>query len=233
MAVDIFQAAYILHSRQYTDSRVIVELLCEQAGKTSVVARPSKKQHAVLVPFQRLQVCLHGSGGLKTLSRFESDMGCPYPLKGKMLYCGFYVNELVQRALPEADPHSHIFSHYELCLKSLAELDTLSDAELPLRQFEFQLLEELGIGWDYRYCAVSGRPIDEEKHYQLDLERGFCQVEEAEDFSRGVFSGKKILALASESFQNKAAMQAAKAICRMALAPVIGSKPLKSRELFI
>jgi DNA repair protein RecO (recombination protein O) len=49
--------------------------------------------------------------------------------------------------------------------------------------------------------------------------------------TRGYYSGELLLAIGSRQFDQPSRL-AAKYLCRQALSPLLGNKPLKSRELF-
>ena len=94
--------------------------------------------------FQCLSISFKGKGDLKSLSQWEiSDE--PRRLLGNDLVMAMYVNELIQRLLPEGDEHSEIFESYWSYIRSISSLDA-SAKEYALRIFENQLLQDLGYG---------------------------------------------------------------------------------------
>ena len=122
-------------------------------------------------------------------------------------------------------PHSGLFPLYQ---QTLVELLEQHELEVVLRRFELQLLDALGYGYDFATDAVSGETVVAEGYYRFDPEQG-CHREMGDP--AGCFPGESLLAIASGDF-SKAVRPAAKRICRMALQPLLGDKPLKSRELF-
>ncbi len=236
------EPAYILHSRPYRDSSLILELLTPERGRIGCVARGARRdkqrrQHS-LQPFSPLLVSLLGRGDLKTLGPVE-NAGASLWLKGRAVYAGLYANELLVRLLPVGEAQYAVFAAYQTLLQSLAALDGGSSEQLeaPLRRFELQLLYQLGSCPELGYCAATEGPVRADGSYRLESETGFVPVVRREDARYGVgeFAGAELLALARavDSGEMAAALlPAAKRLTRLLLAPLLGDRPLQSRELF-
>ncbi|AWF82110.1 DNA repair protein RecO [Microbulbifer sp. A4B17] len=236
------QPAYILHSRPYKDSSLILELFTPDHGRLGCVARGARRdkqrRQQALQPFTPLLVTLMGSGSLKTLGPVE-NVGVPLWLKGRAVYAGLYANELMVRLLPEGEAHYTLFAAYQSLLESLSELEGLSNFELegPLRRFELQLLLELGTCPSLNVCSPQGDSISERGVYRLDVERGLIPVHRSSDESLGelYFSGVELLGMDSAMNEGRwpsEALAPAKRLTRLLLQAVLGDKPLQSRELF-
>ncbi len=234
MRVDL-EAAFVLHTRNFTDSRVLVELLCSDHGRISAVARSGRKggRFGLLRPFQPVLVSWQGKSDLKSLVHTESA-GPGISLKSNSLYCGIYLNELLVRVLAVADPQPVLFLAYQ---KALEQLAWDEDMETVLRGFELDLLTELGYGVPLDVDAGSGESIDANSDYVYTAANGFTVL------PPGVpapgpgnadhrFRGEAILAIGRRNFTEAGVRSAAKRLCRLALEPLLGGKPLKSRELF-
>ncbi|MCG7548270.1 DNA repair protein RecO C-terminal domain-containing protein [Pseudoalteromonas sp. Of7M-16] len=242
-----FRQAYLLHRRPYRDSQVMLNMLVEGVGQLSMLARikgkRAVKQNAALQPFTCLLVRYAGKYDLKYLNDFEIQSP-PLMFKGTHLYCAFYLNELSHRIIPINEPLDHVFCLYQDHLKRLYSdgdngLAIKVNSQQPkkpknseqieeiLRTYEFKLLYELGVGVEFDYDAF-GTPIDEGSYYQFVREVGFCP---SEDIHRS-FSGKTLLAIAHGDYGSVVSRRQAKALSRYLLKPLLGNKPLKSRELF-
>jgi DNA repair protein RecO (recombination protein O) len=127
------------------------------------------------------------------------------------------------------DAHEDIFLLYEHSLQRLAAQHPL---EPILRQFELHLLESLGYGIDLTMDAKSIEPLVAELNYCLDPAQGFYAADESVPVNF-LFSGEHIAALAAGDFSTPETRQTAKRITRTLLRPLLGNKPLKSRELFV
>ena len=228
------QPAYILHTRNYRDSSLIVDFLTPDYGRVSGVvkgvrsnSKSAKQRRSIIQPFVSLLISWSGKSELKTITQFESR-GVPIALQGKRLFSGLYVNELLSRLLQSDEQHSEIYTLYEWVTKSLLDHSTI---DVVLRHFELSLLSELGYGFDMSADVESGQALVADQLYHFYPDRGFVLAETASLPAATIFQGKDILAIASADF-NGQARRAAKQLCRQALQAHLGSKPLRSRELF-
>lgn len=225
--------AFLIHSRNYSDSRTLVELLTRDYGRVSAVRRfnrKSLKQYGVQA-FTPLIVSWSGKTALKTLVLVEAA-AAPITLQSECLYCGFYLNEVIQRCLPQDDPCEAVYELYHRALKAIASSgDDRSLLEAQLREFELGLLEALGFGIDF-YADVSGAEITEGAYYRFVEGEGFYTVVLENTRDASVFPAEVLLAIRERHF-NGDTLPYAKRLCRQAMVPLLGSRPLKSRELFI
>jgi DNA repair protein RecO (recombination protein O) len=226
--------AYVLHLRPYTDSRVILELLTTLSGVVHAVARtPGKRDRAKFESFQPLNIELSGASELKTLRVCESLFETPLNLSGLSLFCGLYINELMQRLLPLGEPFPDIFSYYEAMLKFLSLGATQAEIESALRKMEFFVLAQLGFGIDFSMCSVSDVAVEARCFYVYDPTNGFSIANQNAAVGREkLMPGAHLLALAAGELTDPEVLKSAKYIARRALAPLLGNRPLKSRELF-
>lgn len=231
------QPAYILHTRPYRDTSLLVDFLTPEFGRVSAVARGvrQRKGHKrqLLNPFCRLLVSWQGRTDLKLLTSFESDNHY-VQLHGNYLYSGFYLNELLVRLLPEMDSHNTLFLDYETSLHALSQADASEPFALEpvLRKFEFHLLAELGYAVDFTHDARSHFPIDPAGLYACDIQEGFFAAVALAP-SQQFIKGECLLAIAADDYREPETRITAKRLTRMMLKPLLGARPLKSRELFL
>lgn len=236
------QPAYILHSRPYQDSSLILELLTPESGRISCVARGGRRdkqrRQRALQPFAPLLVTLLGKGSLKTLGPME-NAGNALWLRGKAVYAGLYANELLIRLLAEGEAQLKVFAHYQLLLSHLALLSGESSAELeaPLRQFELKLLAELGSCPQLNCCGDTGAALIEDGAYQVRADTGLIPVFRAVDerLRADEFRSVALLGLHGVIQGNSISptlLPAAKRLTRLLLHPLLADRPLRSRELF-
>ncbi|MFQ0971711.1 MULTISPECIES: DNA repair protein RecO [unclassified Gilliamella] len=225
-----WQRAFILHTRSYTETSLLVDLFVENIGKVKVLAKGAKRKSSalkgMLQPFTPLIVQYSGQGEIKTLRQVEA-MSLALPLVSVFLYSAFYLNELLHRVLVAEAELPTLFDDY---LKSLQQLAQQVPAENVLRAFELSLLENLGYHVDFFHCCVTGDDIVKSMYYQYQSEKGFISSLLQNSIS---FTGEQVLALGKRQFDNIDTLKAAKRFTRMALKPYVGSKPFKSRELFL
>lgn len=225
------QPAYILHTRPYRDTSMLVDFFTPQFGRITAVVRGVRSRKTprrnLLNPFTRLLISFQGKTDLKLLTHFEAE-GTHFVLAAKHLFSGFYLNELLMRLLPEFDSHPDLYALYETSLQALR---AQQDLEPVLRHFEFELLNELGYGIHFEADAKSGLELSAASYYCLDPAMGFyCADMDTPPAIQ--FSGEHLRAVAARDFSRAEVRQSAKRISRILLKPLLGSKPLMSRELF-
>ncbi len=226
------QPAFVLHTRAYRDTSLLVDLWTRDAGRIGAVARGVRQRKGglrpLLNPFVPLLASWRGRTSLKTLTGAEAN-GRALRLQGQRLYSGLYVNELLVRLLPEGDPHPALYQRYLHSLEQLQSEEAL--LEPLLRRFELCLLAELGYAPDL-HRDVTGEPLQAGRLYRLEPHEGFVPVT-VQRQAQNVFAGAQLLAVATGDFAASDAAASAKRLTRILLAPLLGSRPLKSRELFV
>lgn len=225
--------AYILHTRTYTDSKLIIEFLTRSCGRIKVVAWvPSKKNRAQYQPFQLLNITFRGASELKTLIHCEVTPDRPkcLNLKGFSLFCAMYINELVQRVTPLDQEDDVLFVVYESALEAIATVNESVAREVILRRFELELLSALGYQIEFFKTGSTGKSIEAGRFYHYEVGAGFDELTVGSE-RKGV-AGEYILQIGSDDFSDPNTLKAAKQITRVALKPLLGERPLKSRELF-
>lgn len=225
-----WQRAFVLHSRPWSETSLLLDLFSEESGRVRVIAKGARSRRSnlkgALQPFTPLLVRWGGRGEVKTLRSAEA-VSLALPLNGISLYSGLYVNELVSRVLEQETRFSELFFDYLHCIQALA--GTNGSPEPALRRFELALLGHLGYGVDFLHCAGSGDEVSDTMTYRYREEKGFMASLVIDNSS---FTGHELKALAARDFPDSATLRAAKRFTRMALKPYLGGKPLKSRELF-
>ncbi len=222
--------AYVLHRRPYRETSYIVDFFTFEEGRVSAVAKGVKNsksdKKSLLQPFQHLRIQLSGKSDLKNLRHVESISPSLF-LVGNVLFCAMYVNELTNRVLPAGLASDGVFKAYELVLVAL---QSNSDMEMTLRRFEFALLDEMGLLPDFTTDVEYDQPVVENQYYHFHTDVGFVQVSDKRAGTNG-FPGSALLSLSQGEF-TPLSKKVAKVLCRDLLKPLIGDKPLKSRELF-
>ena len=146
---NVWLNAYVLHRRPYRETSYIVDFFTLEEGRVSAVAKGVKNsksdKKSLLQPFQHLRLQLSGKSELKNLRHVES-VSPSINLVGTALFCAMYVNELTNRVMPARLASDGVHNAYENALLSLRDE---SDIEVTLRQFEFALLDEMGLLPDF------------------------------------------------------------------------------------
>lgn len=195
-------AAYVLHSYDWSESSLIVELFTRSQGRVVVVAkgakRPTSNFRPLLLPFHPLAVWLSRAaaddeGEVKSLRAAEWAGGQPLPATSLM--SGFYLNELLLKGLARQDPHPALYDAYAETLATLAKPAAAPASSTPsapsavgaegggapagadaeaaaLRAFELVLLRELGWLPELDVATASAEPVVAERRYTLQPEAG-------------------------------------------------------------
>ncbi|CAG9414940.1 MULTISPECIES: DNA repair protein RecO [Providencia] len=225
-----WQRAFVLHSRPYSETSLLIDFFTEGEGKIRLLAKGARRNRSplrgCLQPFTPLLIRWSGKGEIKTLISAD-PVSLALPLSGTVLYSGLYLNELTARVIEFGTPYSALFFDYLQCLQILAGSERTPESAL--RQFELALLSYLGYGVDFLHCAGSGEPVTDAMTYRYREEKGFIGSLVIDQLT---FTGKQLKALAEREFPDADTLKAAKRFTRIALKPYLGGKPLKSRELF-
>ena len=153
------QSAYVLHSRPYRDTSLLIDFFTREHGLVGAVARGVRSAKSplkgVLLPFTPLFISFSLKKELAVLMHAESNRSM-HVLEGKQLFSAFYLNELLMKLLQRHDAHPQLYDYYH---QALCELSLEKNIEIPLRRFEKYLLSELGYGLNLVADAYSGKEI--------------------------------------------------------------------------
>jgi DNA repair protein RecO (recombination protein O) len=216
------QSAYVLHHHDWSESSLIVELFTREAGRIVAVAKGAKRPHsqlrAVLLPLQRISVNVNPprkaradvahdphESEVHLLRGAEWAGGAALPT-GAALMSGFYMNELLLRALARHDPHPELWDAYAATLPLLGAGDdergdlagaadsvsagvsadvirerSAASARLgaALRAFELTLLRTTGLLPEFDRVTLTQAALDHhdpEARYQLRGEAGLVDA---------------------------------------------------------
>lgn len=237
------QAAFVLHSRPYRETSLVIEAITRDYGRIALVAkgvrRPRSAMRGVLMAFQPLEMTWSGKGEVVTLHHAEWQGGQPL-LQGRALLCGYYLNELLLNLLPREDAHEQVFDHYARTLQalSLSVQDASPDAPVQdsaffsasLRRFEKRLLAELGYGLMLVH-DTGGNPIDPGLRYLYEMESGPRPIMDS-SATTGTIGGQTLLDMEAESFGNPVTQSESKSLMRSLMAFYLNGRQLHSRRLF-
>lgn len=220
------QPAFILHSRAYRETSLLLDCLTRDHGRVGLVARGVRRERtriprALLQPLTPVRLGWNGRGELATLSHVEA-VAAGFDLQGDALLCALYLNELVLRLVPRADPHPALFAAYLETLASLAQGEVLA---WTLRRFERDLLAQLGYGLVLDTRA-DGAPIDPEAMYAYQVEHGVVPWRDARDGTR--LQGSALLALAQDRMPAPRDLPALKRMLRTVIAQHLGGAELRA-----
>jgi len=247
------QPAFVLHSYDWSESSLIVELFTRDAGRVAAVAkgakRPTSQLRAVLMPFQAVLVQFARAKGdasaeVRTLRGAEWGGGVVVAWQGAGWFAGFYLNELLLRLLARDDPHPQLFDAYAATLPCLGGSELRSEAAL--RAFELVLLRETGVLPEFGRTTLTQLPVSGGARYALRVEQGLVEAAPGEP----ALSGAACLELAA-AFEDwtapateTAVLQRLQAVCARELQTLkqllrsqlhyhLGGAPLRTRQVAV
>ena len=248
----VTQIAFVLHSHDWSESSLILELFTRDAGRVVAAAkgakRPTSQLRAVLMPFQRIAVQFARSRGddaseVRTLRSAEWG-GEAAPMHGAAWFAGFYLNELLLRLLARDDAHPRLFDAYAAALACLGNSETRSESAL--RAFELLLLQQTGVLPELHRTTLTQASVQADRRYVLRPDQGLAEATSADT----ALGGAHCLALAaalqtwSNAAEDREAFASLQQACASDLPPLkaqlraqlhyhLGGATLRTRQVMI
>ena len=225
------EPAYILHSRQYRESSLLLEALSRGHGRVGLVARGARGAKSrwknILQPFRPLLLSWTQRGELGTLTGAD-QVASPPALVGEALFCGLYANELMVRFLHRLDPHPELFEFYRHLLTQLA---AGKQSQPLLRVFEMRLLQSAGFGMQLDHEHGSDQLISADAWYLYKPEAGPMRCDREQEPNALLVSGSALLALKTGKIEDHH-LKELKQLMRQLIRNQLGDKPIASQALF-
>ncbi|MBP6998771.1 MAG: DNA repair protein RecO [Tepidiphilus sp.] len=219
------EPAYVLHARPWRETSLLLEVLTLEHGRLALAAkgarRPGSQLRPVLLTFQPLVLGWSGAGEVRTLTRAEWAGGVPLP-RGRALWCGYYLNELVLRLLAREDPHREVFLAYDTAVRALARGEALSPV---LRRFELAFLAALGYGLDWPQAAA-GR-------YRFEPRAGLVPLAEGETARSGeaILSAETLEDVRAGRWSRPETLAEVRALTRRLIDHALDGQELQARRM--
>ena len=227
------EPAFVLHARPWRETSLLVEVLTATHGRLGVLARgvQGPKRHvlrAALQPMQWIRLDAVQRGELARLVAAEAVDAAPR-LVGEALLAGFYLNELTLRLAPRQDPQPDLFHAYAVARERLRADEPLG---WTLRRYERDLLEALGVGFDWQVDG-DGIAIDPAARYRLDPEHGARRLlsDRGQADRAGAATGRALLAMAADIPPEAEDQAGLRRALRSVLEHHLGPRGLKSWEM--
>ena len=221
---------YLIHHRKYRERSHIVHLFTQEHGRVDGILRQTP-------PPQYQPICLQASGKseLKNFTKLEI-VNQPIFFFGDAFFSGFYLNEILLRLCPLEVQMEQSFAQYA---HTLTQLQHLAQQANPnqflkqiLRQFEHELLEDLGYALDFSTDA-NQLEIQASLNYIFQLNEGFIPTAQA---SRATLNGQQILSMCQYEKGRDFGLEQLQLLTklyRQMISSLLGDRPLKSRQLWI
>ena len=221
---------YLIHHRKYRERSHIVHLFTQEHGRVDGILRQTP-------PPQYQPICLQASGKseLKNFTKLEI-VNQPIFFFGDAFFSGFYLNEILLRLCPLEVQMEQSFAQYAHTLTQLQQLAQQTDPnqflKQILRQFEHELLEDLGYALDFSTDA-NQLEIQASLNYIFQLNEGFIPTAQA---SRATLNGQQILSMCQYEKGRDFGLEQLQLLTklyRQMISSLLGDRPLKSRQLWI
>ncbi|QQT94151.1 DNA repair protein RecO [Acinetobacter johnsonii] len=221
---------YLIHHRKYRERSHIVHLFTQEHGRVDGILRQTP-------PPQYQPICLQASGKseLKNFTKLEI-VNQPIFFFGDAFFSGFYLNEILLRLCPLEVQMEQSFAQYAHTLTQLQQLAQQADPnqflKQILRQFEHELLEDLGYALDFSTDA-NQLEIQASINYIFQLNEGFIPTAQA---SRATLNGQQILSMCQYEKGRDFSLEQLQLLTklyRQMISSLLGDRPLKSRQLWI
>ena len=221
---------YLIHHRKYRERSHIVHLFTQEHGRVDGILRQTP-------PPQYQPICLQASGKseLKNFTKLEI-VNQPIFFFGDAFFSGFYLNEILLRLCPLEVQMEQSFAQYAHTLTQLQQLAQQANPnqflKQILRQFEHELLEDLGYALDFSTDA-NQLEIQASLNYIFQLNEGFIPTAQA---SRATLNGQQILSMCQYEKGRDFGLQQLQLLTklyRQMISSLLGDRPLKSRQLWI
>ncbi|MDD0802788.1 MULTISPECIES: DNA repair protein RecO [Acinetobacter] len=221
---------YLIHHRKYRERSHIVHLFTQEHGRVDGILRQTP-------PPQYQPICLQASGKseLKNFTKLEI-VNQPIFFFGDAFFSGFYLNEILLRLCPLEVQMEQSFAQYAHTLTQLQQLEQQANPnqflKQILRQFEHELLEDLGYALDFSTDA-NQLEIQASLNYIFQLNEGFIPTAQA---SRATLNGQQILSMCQYEKGRDFGLEQLQLLTklyRQMISSLLGDRPLKSRQLWI
>ena len=237
---------YLLHQRPYQEKRALYSLFSRECGVIHGVG----KKGAPL--FEALQLFATGKKELKTFSQItlapqaydvtSEKLPSYAQIQGQQQYAALYLNEILWKLLPLEDPMPVLWQHYQNSLLMLKQPLTTQQLRLCLRQFEQQLIAELGFAitleHDHNLVVISP-----DHRYRFLPEVGLILVSSSDSLlikqatieppaiAQTILTGRELIAMAELGI-TEVTLSAWSRLNRLLLDHLLEYQPLQSRLLW-
>ena len=222
--------AVLLHSSNYRETSLIGTFFTDKYGLVKLVIRAAKtkksKFSSIKAPGAVFDIEFGGKGELKNL--YTAEIVDSIIIDETNLKIHLYLHEIIIRTLELEAPVQAIFESLLNLMKEIEKIGDSTQKEFKLRQFEFQLLSELGYEFSLSHDC-NGKLIEEESFYEFIPSQGLKETSIVDQ--NYVSQGSSILRFKEGAFENEQSKKFIKYIMRSSL-DTISTKPLNSSKFF-
>ena len=219
------EPAYILHTRAYRETSLLVYALTGQYGVMHMVSRGARKKGTQLQPFMKMYLTWTGRGELVSLNKFEIEQSSYKRDFHTHIQC-LYLHELILSLIPKMSPEPELFQLYE---ETLASITKYPLKETILRKYELKILAISGHPLQLKFDHSNDMPIEDHLQYRYEPGLGPVQCNTVHS-DWNIVSGYLLRCLDNEEFSEEMLLPAKKFL-RGLIKYHLQGKPLITRQL--
>ena len=220
------KSCFVIHSRDYRESSLLLEVLTEDSEYVGAVLQGAKSPHGQSVDLLT-QYEFSWRGSTQLVSITHSECSRVFQIQGKRLYASLYLNELIKRSMRQGSIVDGLYDSYRTTLMEFERGECLLESSL--RRFEKRLLTGLGYELVLDFESEHGKRVEAESYYRFVMGTG---LQLCDSSGEGCHEGDTLLAISTDDYRDSKTRKAAKLILREAIQFHIGSDPLNSKQLF-
>ncbi|MEC9205568.1 MAG: DNA repair protein RecO [Pseudomonadota bacterium] len=224
----IYHKSFIIHTRNYGETSIILEVLTEENGLITLLGKgvKKKKDFPLLQPFRELKLFFSEKKNFPILGKYEPNKDYKI-LKNNYLLHGMYLNELIHKFIPHHEPCISLYNLYKQQLSNMSE--TIQNINIEILKFEISFLKE--IGYELTLANLNTKDINHKKSYCYDYEIGFREVRDRLDLVNSV-SGENLLLLLNNQIESISNISNVRVTIKNIFQRLSGGKKIKSYEIF-
>jgi DNA repair protein RecO (recombination protein O) len=224
------EPAYILHTRAYRETSLLVYALTQRHGVMHMVCRGARKKSLhLLQPFIKMQLTWSGKSDLVSLNKYEPEKSSYRNDFRTHIQC-FYLHELILGLVPKMSPETELFDLYERTLEAMI---AHPKDEAVLRLFELHLLDIIGHPLQLEHDVANQSAVSAEAYYRYQPGVGPSEVSVDPTTHRrpwDIVSGQVLIQLNKQALPEQDWVQV-KSFLRGLIKYYMDGKPLMTRQL--
>ena len=215
--------AFIIHSRSYGETSVILDLLTEKNGMISVILKGAKRRKDVsqLQPSREFLINISKTS-LPLLIKYELIKS--YAVKKDYILLIIYFNELIYRLVPKNQPQKTLYNFYRNYMSYMSTTDDHQDSVM--LGFELLLLKNIGYAVN---SEISIDLINQDDYFYYDKLRGFKKIS---DYYQGYkISGRDLSLLIKFDINSIEDKRTLRMIMKNIIVDIVNPKTIKSFDI--
>ncbi len=218
--------SFIIHSRPYSETSIIFDILTKQKGFISVLAKgvKRKKDLSILQPSRELLLNFTNAN-FPILTKYEiSDTNSL--ISTKFMLEILYFNELIYKFIPRNEPCSSLYKLYKSYIEYMKS--TEDSSSIVIVGFEVLFLRE--IGYEITVDHSLEQNIKPEGHYFYNYQVGFKEITNSKNLDIAI-TGIDLLNLMNHKFTLIIELDKIRKISKEIINKLIGERKIKSYDI--